>query len=429
MAETVNPPNTHTANAQAPTVTVVRSIAELSNFEGSWDSLSSLADCTIFQTYDWNVARWKYFGGGTCLYCLIVKRGEAVVGIAPLQIENSTLLGVRVASVVKFIFGDYINLIAAPEDFEVVLAAVLDHLINNAPAWDIFEVNEINERYPLLKLLPEYLRERGMKHSLYRGNIFSRVQLPASWEEFLQQSGGKFRHELKRKTDRMSEKFNVDVELITDGDKEVREAVESFAEIHGKRWRSLGYKSQFDNQTFRDFHVEVSQRLARKGSLRMLFYRVNGERAAASYNFIMGTTLYAYHANAFASDEVMKYSPGFLLHCSAIRRAIDEGALVYDMLRGNESYKYVDFNCASSFNWQVRGISPSRAADIRYRLFTIIEFFSKVSSRLSAEFHSFKRFYVTRHPSPMTAVKRVLSQMKGMVGLAGYFVKRSEGNS
>ena len=108
----------------------------------------------------------------------------------------------------------------------------------------------------------------------------------------------------------------------------------------------------------------------------------------------------------------MKYSPGFLLRCAAIEDGIAEGMEVYDMLRGNETYKANDFKCVPIGNYQIRAVRTDGNGEIRFKLFTLSEILQKIPKRLKREFQDFRRFSKTKEPSASMVVRFLWKQVE-----------------
>jgi CelD/BcsL family acetyltransferase involved in cellulose biosynthesis len=86
------------------------------------------------------------------------------------------------------------------------------------------------------------------------------------------------------------------------------------------------------------FHHEVAQKFLARGWLKLHRLRLDGEARAAFYCFQLGARVY-YYLSGF-DQSVGKFSPGNVMMAYAIQRAIADGAREFDLLRGDETYKY-----------------------------------------------------------------------------------------
>ena len=396
-------------------VSVVETEAGLSELEQAWNLLAEKANCPVFQTYQWVRTWWDHFGRGARLYCLVFRENDTVVGIVPLLRESFRVVGIRVATFIRFFSRKplfYSDMVIEPGYEQVVLGSFAEHLLSVGSIWDVFEMPNIDEHFPALSALPEILRRAGIGVHTYQTGLCSRVPLPATWDEFMKNLGGKTRHEFKRKTERMKERFRVETEVVECGGIEVKNAVRQMMTIHGQRWESLGFRNRYADETEMSFITTVAERFAELGWLRIMFMKADGEKVAGLLNFNFGGRIYCYHANVFGSGEMMKYSPGILLHYSAIQQGIAEGMREYDMMIGQEDYKFSDVKSVQSHVWQIRGISPGRTHRLRFRAYTILEIARKGQLRIADEYHVVKRFYVTTKPSPSAMLKYVGTRIK-----------------
>ncbi len=97
------------------------------------------------------------------------------------------------------------------------------------------------------------------------------------------------------------------------------------------------------------FFREMADALAARGWLRLGVLRVDGDDAAVLYAFAFEGTLALY--NAAYDPTLAPLSVGIVCHAYAVREAIVERLRVYDLLRGNEPYKY---DLGARDRWLVR---------------------------------------------------------------------------
>ncbi len=413
-------------------VTVVEDEGAFDSLEKDWNELSDRTECTIYQTYEWQRTWWEYFGQGRQLHLLIFKEGDRTVGIIPMFREKVRALGVK-AVVALMMSGseesEYIDILTDTEHRQEVLKAFVSYLSRASMKWDFFEMRDLSARSETMKFLPGCLEASGFGVYSYNGNINQEVPLPSTWEGFLQHIGGNLRYQLKKKTDRLKKNYPVEVETVNGGDEAIEAAVQEFARIHGGRWESLGYENAFGNEHFLDFHVEVARRFARRGWLRMFFLKVNGTRVAVNFDFNFHDRIYFYQGNVYAPEDVMKYSPGFLLRCIAIEQGIAEGMKIYDMGRGHEAYKTNDFKCVASDQWLIRATNRDSASRIRFKLFLFSELLGKIPKRIQRDYREFRRLSMTKKPSVSMLMSFFGSKAIDVLKLFRYNFSRLSGKS
>lgn len=107
---------------------------------------------------------------------------------------------------------------------------------------------------------------------------------------------------------------------------------------HGERWHERSRPGIFADADVRRFHHASAPELLAAGVLRLHVLSVGDTIVGVQYVLIGEGRAFSYIAGF---DPAWKHvSPGTLLMAYAIERAIDDGAAVFDLLRGAEPYKY-----------------------------------------------------------------------------------------
>jgi CelD/BcsL family acetyltransferase involved in cellulose biosynthesis len=393
--------------------------------EKDWNALLAGADATIFQSFEWLYSWWKYFGNGGRLHCLVLSSGGRVVGIAPLFKVDVNVLGVRLATHLQFIgkgLSDYVDVIILRGYEKIVLDALARHLRETAATWDVFDCEDVPGQSPVLGLLPDAASRLGIKSTKYQGNVCPRIILPTREEATRDKKGPALSYNYKRKYKLLQAAGEARVEQFRRISDDLRKGVEMFSELHGRRWKSLGFPSAFDEEKHRAFHVEVAERFARRDWLRLYFLSVNGVPLSVCFNFNFNKTIYMYQCNAHGSDELMKSSPGFLIRAVAMEEGITEGMQAFDFLRGNESYKYTEGDATETKNWLIRFSSPQ--GTLRFALFLGQELVKKSFARARVEYFEYRRYTIARKPSRANGIRYIGSRLLGMLRMGVDFVQR-----
>ena len=87
-----------------------------------------------------------------------------------------------------------------------------------------------------------------------------------------------------------------------------------------------------------DFHDEWTRLALARGWLRLFVLRLDGRPAAVLYGLRYSKTFYFYQSGF--DPGCSKRSIGLVTLGLSIRHAIEEGASEYDMLHGDEAYKF-----------------------------------------------------------------------------------------
>jgi hypothetical protein len=222
----------------------------------------------------------------------------------------------------------------------------------------------------------------------------------------------------------LTQSQDVRVEEFTQSGEMLQSALNSFFEIHGARWKSLGYPSAFDKEDVRKFYSAIGHRCADSGMLRLRFLTVNDLRVAFTLDLVFGGSVYVLHSQAVGPEDVMKSSPGFLIKIKAIEAAIAEHQSYYDLLRGEYSYKYRDFGASPSKNWMIRTTSGGRGAKVRFGFYLLFEFLGKAFERVQREYYEGRRYRLTHGNSPFDMIRYAFQRIGALAKLAQAYVSR-----
>ena len=150
--------------------------------------------------------------------------------------------------------------------------------------------------------------------------------LPATGEEWLQSLGKKDRHEVRRKRRRYEEAMG-GIEITASG----VSALGRFGDLHRT---APGAKGSFMTPEMEAFFGS----LLRDADAIIHELVGQGRTVAAAFGFETADAYY-YYNSAFDAD-ARSLSPGIVLISELIEQQIQRGAVVFDFLKGAESYKY-----------------------------------------------------------------------------------------
>ena len=160
------------------------------------------------------------------------------------------------------------------------------------------------------------------------------IRLPGTFDEFWASLDGHERTEKRRRLKNAESRGHARL-VIPQSDAEIATSLDAFLKMLES---SPGEKSQAARKTLRPFLLRVAPPLIRAQRLELLLLQIDGHPAAGLLQFPSpaGPLLY----NTGFAPAARPWSPGVVAILLAIRRAIDHHAAEYDLLRGNEEYKY-----------------------------------------------------------------------------------------
>ncbi len=316
----------------------VHSYRDTGGFEalaGEWNDLlhRSPAD-TIFLTLEYQRTWWRYLGEGELLI-LAARDDGNLVGIAPLFVTENAR-GQRVMATVGCVeVADYLDLIVAQGWENEVYGTLVDYLARGGVEWDILDLCNIHQDSPTLELLPSLAEARGWTFSTALDDVCPIVQLPATWNEYLQMLSKKQRHEIRRKMRRLEAQAGVNW-YIVGPEHDLATEIEHFVDLMAA---STPDKAEFLTPRMRSFFRQLASVAYDAGWLQLTFLKVEEQKAAAYLNFIYDNHVLVYNSG-LDWQSFPKLGAGIVLIAYCIRHAIEHGRATFDFLQGDERYKY-----------------------------------------------------------------------------------------
>lgn len=175
------------------------------------------------------------------------------------------------------------------------------------------------------EILSKGLAEAGTTAPLVEHSAALYIELPSSFDEYLAGLDKKQRHELRRKRRRYQD-------LVGRPQLERSGAMAAFARLHR---RSGGAKGAFMTETMESFFAAV---LTLPGARLDSLTAPDGATVAMAFGFEDDDAYYLYNA-AYDPDRA-DASPGMVLLAELIAEAIAGGRQVFDLLKGEETYKF-----------------------------------------------------------------------------------------
>jgi CelD/BcsL family acetyltransferase involved in cellulose biosynthesis len=310
---------------------------EIASLAETWNAL---AGDIPFRRWEWLGAWWRHYGHGRRLFipAVLDDAGE-VVGLAPWFLETHPALG-RVVRVLGSgeVCSDYLSLLAAPGQETAVADAVAEWLHGEAAErrlWELVELDGVPKDDSAVWRLIERLAAKG--ETLHRRDGLNawRIELPASWDEYLARHAKSHRKDVRRALERF-EAARGTLHFPASSE-EFDEAWRIFVDLHQRRRTGLGEPGCFASPRFHDFLREAAFSFLAEGNLRLYWIEFSGRPISVEFVLRGGKIDYAYQAGidpAFLDQE-----PGRMMGAVMIQRAIAEGQQGFDFLRGDEPYK------------------------------------------------------------------------------------------
>jgi len=339
MAKTAIYPSPPTKNTMK--LEIIRTLPELEKIANEWNQLlENSANNVPFLRHEYLATWWKSLGGGEWesgdLYIVTARAANGkLVGIAPLFLTKN-LQGKQALMFVGSIeISDYLDLIVPQDEISAFVDDLLGYLTGpDAPPWEVLDLYNLLEDSATLPALEAGANKLGLNYSVEQLQPAPRIALAGDWEEYLMGIQGKQRREIRRKV-RRAEGFYTPVNwYIVEDEDELDDEIDALLNLMAYDPEKEAFLTDVMSSQMRtSVHTAF-----REGWLQLAFITVGDEKAAAYLNFDYGNKIWVY--NSGINFKFLELSPGWVLLAYLIQWAIDRGREHFDMMRGDEVYKY-----------------------------------------------------------------------------------------
>jgi len=269
---------------------------------------------------------WQTFGSSLEPHLCAIRYDDELIGIAPLFFQGNKARLVGSSDVC-----DYLDVIVAPGSGK----AFFEHLIPYLEQQGIthLDLGALRADSIVFSHLLAAAKHYNYEVLCEPEEVSMELELPPTWEAFLNGLTGKERHEIRRKLRRLSEAAHTNFRVV-ESKTEVSEQINTFFELF-KLNRSD--KSDFMTAQRVSFFRSLAEALAEARILKLFFLDLDDRPAAAVMCFDYNSTVYLYN-NGY-DERYRSLSIGLLSKVFTIRNSIERGKSKYDFLKGTEVYK------------------------------------------------------------------------------------------
>lgn len=317
---------------------------ELTGLAREWDAL---ARGVPFRTWSWLAAWWRYYGERSdChreLFTLAVYDGQKqLAGLAPWYRESAANQGQSVRFLGSGdVCSDYLSILSLPGCEATIAAALADWLCGDSldagrGTWSTLALGGVDAGDDVMRRFIAEMQDRASLVCHQPGPNCWRINLPATWDEYLATLSKSHRKQLRRLQRRFFDSGRAKLHVVDDT-QALNRGLIILTDLHRRRRQALGQESRFADERFAAFHHEVAGQLLEHGTLRLAWVELDGRPVAAEYQVTGSDVVYAYQSGI--DPAALEFEPGRLVMMTTLQRAIGEGFRAFDLLRGDEPYK------------------------------------------------------------------------------------------
>ena len=289
-------------------------------------------EATPFSSPGWARAWWRHWAAGSSPFIVTVRQDGRLVGLAPLVLGRRGPF--RVLAEVGRPPGNYWDVLSEPDVRERAGAAVMRELAERRGEWHALLLGGLREgsateRAVLASGLP--LRRR-------RPTPYPGIELPGTFDEYLAALPRKRRKDLRRHLRRLDD-GRIELRHVRDRT-DVRAAMDRWQDIRVRWWQERGKEMDPEHASarFLDFIGDAMAELVPSGLGEVWELRQDGEVVGVEVNLADRRRYYSWMG---AYDPAVSHlGLGKLAIGESIRESIEAGREYYDLMVGDEDYKY-----------------------------------------------------------------------------------------
>ena len=309
------------------------------SLRADWDALvDDDPDATVFHTPRYLEVWERMLGERAAPQVRTMHRDGRLVGVvAEAHERHGSPTGPT--EILRFLGGtevtDYLGPVARPEDRDDVMAAYADALAADVD-WDELVAGglAVDTGWPdALQRHAERLGFEVVEDAVE--DVCPRVDLAGGYEAYLDSLPGKQRHELRRKARKLARDAG-ELRMVEVDAGHVVERLDEFFEMAAENESAKA--AFFRKEPMREFFRELAREFAEERVFRLHLLEVGGRPGAATISLVHGREWGLYNS---AFDPTLRMlAPGMVQVGQLIETAATEGCTVFDLLRGDEPYKY-----------------------------------------------------------------------------------------
>ena len=324
-------------------VEVIEDPNELPSLRHDWNELATATPkAQFFQTFDWFDVYWRHHGHDQRLHLMLVRRGDAVIGIVPLVIrEEQRQIGkLRVLTFPLDDWGSFYQPLT--REPITVLQECIDALGKRRKRWDVLSWRWLDPERDSTLAIEHSMQDTRMRSFPGERGVTGIIDCPTSWDEYLQQRGGKFRNNLRRWQRRVEELGTLRYEKwrpnASDADPVRWDLYRKCETLASQSWQGSSVTgTTLSHESVCEFLRDVHVAAAKSGAVDLNLMYLNEQPVAFEYGYWWNG--YKDSLRFGYNGDVCRKGLGNLMWLETIRASIEAGDHTFDMGPGSLDYK------------------------------------------------------------------------------------------
>ena len=304
------------------------------------DLLARSSHVTPYMSHEWVTTWWRHFGRPGTLRVVCARDQGELVGIAPLEQTRITVRGLPLLRCLSIIGGKEADYKGLPLDHArrwEAGAALVRFCREEIPGWDLLLTRGLHQDSPVNYLLPVIAAQLNLSHRAWAGAVCPYVPLPGegpdSWPEYRRRGIIKT---FLRARNRLTEKHGA-VTRVYEGPEAVA-ALPEFLRLHAAGWQDRGGSQAIPGEKWESLHLDLARACQDTGMVKVALLETPEGALAAEYLLAWGPRVHVYLGGV--DPAWRKMSPGSVIRLQMIDEFAARGYDEYDIMRGEEAYKF-----------------------------------------------------------------------------------------
>lgn len=318
------------------TIELIHSTPDFLHLKEDWNALlSQSASHVPFLRHEFQAQWWQNLGGGeweSGELAILLRRDldQKLTGIAPFFIS-----GQKIQFIGSYEISDYLDLIVSPENLSGFIREIFDFLNSDlSPTWKTVDLYNLPENSPTISLMEQAAQTAGFQTRLEIIQPAPALQLPSSWQDYLDSLEDRYQQEISRKN-RNADSYFLPVDwYIVNQKHDLDQELDDFLDLMANNLE----KEKFLTDQMKKQIKDSARAAFDEGWLQLVFLVVGNLKAAGYLNFDFDEKIWIYNSGINSVFENL--SPGWVLLSKIINWSIDQGKTELDFMRGDETYKY-----------------------------------------------------------------------------------------
>jgi CelD/BcsL family acetyltransferase involved in cellulose biosynthesis len=323
--------------------------------ENEWDYLyNRCLGKNIFLSFKWISSLCEYNKENKPFIIFIKDDQNNILGIAPLGIicRYRFHLKTRILSFLAEGPSDYQDFLIL-RDNQNIINEVIRIIKVYRKKWDVIELKE----FPYDSINYQFLLANSiLRFESHNCSVCTRIEFAENNSDFEFGISKKTKEDIYYQLRRLKRTGNIDMRSVTNVS-QISSFINSFAELHKKRWNRTITKSSFNSVSFYNFFNSIVVKMFNQGLAKCSYLDYNGKIVACHIGFRSDNTFYCWML--CYDPDFSEFSIGKLFLYLVLKSEADNNLKSIDFLRGSEDYKN---------HWGVNVYHNIQLTSIKYNL-------------------------------------------------------------